>query len=421
MFKEEKLTTKNGVDIFYYQNPSLHGFYISLFLRAGSMYEEISGITHFLEHAAIRNVGALMNGELYSTLDRYGMDFNASTYNEMVQFYISGARVNFSRASEIITKILSPIILSAKDLNTERDRIKAEIRESDDMTSLSTFSNGIVHEGTKLSRLITGTIGSVNKINRNLLENYRTSVMTAENIFFYVTGNIDDGDIAKLSSDIEGYSLDVGNKSENIAPVCHNFGKRDQVVHIKNADFTMLRFTFDMDMSKMSLAESDLLYDMLFSGNNSLFFIEMSEKRGICYDISGFIERYLNIGELTISFEVRRSLVYEAAETVVSLLRDFKNRLVAESEMMKASYVTNSELLYDSPGELNFAFAYDNHIMNEGYSAVPDRARKYNSVTPERIREIANMVFRPENLVFTVKGPKSKIDLTELENIIKKL
>ena len=421
MFKEEKLTTQNGVDIFYYKNPTLHGFYISLFLRAGSMHEEISGITHFLEHAAIRNVGALMNGELYSTLDRHGMDFNASTYSEMVQFYISGAKVNFQRASEIITKILSPIILSAKDLNTERDRIKAEIRESDDMTSLSTFASGIVHEGTNLSRLITGTIGSVNKINRDLLEKYRKSVMTTDNIFFYVTGNFDDEDITKLSSDIEGYSLEPGNKNENIAPVCHNFGKRDQTVHIKNADFTMLRFTFDVDMSKMSLPENDLLYDMLFSGNNSLFFIEMSEKRGICYDISGFIERYLNIGELTISFEVRRSLVYEAAETIISLLHDFKTRLVAESDMMKASYVTNSELLYDNPGELNFAFAYDNHIMNEGYSAVPDRARKYDLVTPERIREIANMVFRPENLVLAVKGPKSKIDLTKLENIIKKL
>ena len=418
---EQKRITKNGVEIFSYKNPNLHGFYISLFLRAGSMFEETSGITHFLEHAAIRNVGALMGGNLYSTLDRYGMDFNASTYNEMVQFYISGAKANFSQASEIITRLFNPIILATKDINTERDRIKAEIREGDDMTSLSTFANGIVHEGTKLSGLITGTVGSVNKINRDLLESYRRSVMTAENLFFYVTGNFDESDLAKLSSDIEKYQLDSGRKNENLAPVCPKFGHRERKVHIKNADFTMLRFTFDMDMSKISLAESDLLYDMLFSGNNSLFFIEMSEKRGICYDISGFIERYLNIGELTISFEVRRGMVYEATETVISLLRDFKSRTVAEEDMMKASYVTNSGLLYDSPGELNFAFAYDNHIMNESYCTVPDRAGKYDSVTPERIRQIAEMVFRPENLVLAMKGPKKKIDLYRLENIIGKL
>ena len=60
------------------------------------------------------------DGELYSTLDRFGMEFNASTYSEMVQFYITGATENFDLASEIIARILSPIILSASEIKTER-------------------------------------------------------------------------------------------------------------------------------------------------------------------------------------------------------------------------------------------------------------------------------------------------------------
>jgi hypothetical protein len=65
---EEKRITKNGVNIFGYRNPSLHGFFISLFLRAGSMYESErdNGITHFFEHISIRNVNRLMDGALYS-------------------------------------------------------------------------------------------------------------------------------------------------------------------------------------------------------------------------------------------------------------------------------------------------------------------------------------------------------------------
>ena len=418
---EQKRITKNGVSVYSYRNPALHGFYISLFLRAGSMYEEHQGITHFLEHISIRNVNAIMDGKLYPTLDRNGIEFNATTYSEMVQFYVSGACGQFNTAAEIAARLLSPIILSSKEIDLERGRIKAEIREGDDATSLSTFAGSIVHSGTKLANLITGTIGSVNKINRQLLEAYRKSVMTPENIFFYITGNFDEDNISYFSSEIEKYQLDSGKKKDNIAPVAKSFGKRDGLVQVKNADFTMLRFTFDMDMTRLSLAETDLLYDMLFSGNNSLFFIEMSEKRGLCYDISGFIERYINIGELTISFEVRPGMLYEAAETVVSLLGDFKARLVHEGDMMKASYVTNSPLLYDIPGELNFAFAYDNHIMNENYKTISDRASKYDSVTPERIREIANMIFRPENLTLAIKGNKKKIDTEKLQNIIKNL
>ena len=60
MHKEKLTVTKNGVEIYDYKNPASHSFFISLFVRAGSMHERESGITHLLEHAAIRNVAALM-------------------------------------------------------------------------------------------------------------------------------------------------------------------------------------------------------------------------------------------------------------------------------------------------------------------------------------------------------------------------
>ena len=421
MHREEKITSKNGVDIFYYKNPNIHSFYISLFLRAGSMYEEISGITHFLEHAAIRNVGATMEGGLYSALDRYGMDFNASTFSEMVQFYITGATANFDRAAEIISRILSPIVLSASEIRTERDRIKAEIREGDDRTSLSTFAYNIVYEGTPLSRSITGTAGGVEKITKTRLEEYRRRVMTSENIFFYVTGNFTDENLATLAENIEKYHLEKGVMQKNLAPVCKNFGKRDGKVHIKNADFTMLRFSFDMDMSDIGVAESDLLYDLLLGGYNSRLFIEMSEKRGLFYDITGSSDRYSNIGSFVFSFEVRGGSVYEATETVVNILRDLKNNTPKKSELLLADYVDNAGLLYDDPREMNFVFAYDNHIMNAGYRSIKERTEKYKSVTPERISQLANRIFRPENLILALKGNKKKIDIKALEDIIKKL
>ena len=105
--KEEKKVTEGGLEVFYYKNPAQRGFQISLFVRAGSMYESAGerGITHFLEHISIRNVNRLMDGRLYSELDRCGVEFNASTYSEMVQFYVCGASKNFSFGADIITKL----------------------------------------------------------------------------------------------------------------------------------------------------------------------------------------------------------------------------------------------------------------------------------------------------------------------------
>ena len=88
---------------------------------------------------------------------------------------------------------------------------------------------------------------------------------------------------------------------------------------------------------------------------------------------------------------------------------------------MKAGYVDNAYLLYDDSRELNFTFAYDNHIMNLGYENIEARRDAYTSVTPKRVREVARELFRPENLTLTLKGNKKKIDINKLEEIIKTL
>ena len=116
MEREHTIYSQNGIAIHTYKNPSLHSFYISLFVRAGSMYEreDENGITHFLEHAVIRNVNCLMGGELYRVLDTSGIEFNASTYSEMVQFYVSGATESFSVGCNVIARALLPIALSVQ-------------------------------------------------------------------------------------------------------------------------------------------------------------------------------------------------------------------------------------------------------------------------------------------------------------------
>lgn len=420
--KEERTLTRSGIEVFGYGNPSSASFYISLFLRAGSMYEteRDSGITHFLEHVAIRNVNALMNGELYRLLDRYGIEFNASTYSEMVQFYVSGAKQNFDVGARIISMVLSPIVLSAEDIRTECARIKAEIRENDEKTSLAAFTSDIVHKGTTLSMPITGTLGGISKITRGRLEEYRKSVFTKENLFVYVTGSYDEGNIESLCAYLDAYPLYEGEIHGNIAPVPADFGNRAPAVHVKNADFTMMRFTFDMDMTRLSVAETDLIYDILLSGYNSKFFIEMSEKRGLFYDVNGATERYKNIGTFTFSFEVRPDAVYEATETTLSILSELKNSLLPPDECMKAGYVDNAFMLYDDTRELNFTFAYDNHVMDNGYSSLAERAERYRKITPERLRDAAREIFKAKNITLTMKGNKKKINTEKILEIINK-
>ena len=420
---EQKRIAKNGIPLYSMTNPHSHGVYISMFLKSGVMYEgeDECGITHFLEHVAIRNVNALMDGRLYHQLDEYGMDFNAATYNEMVQFYVSGNTSTFRRGADIITALLSPILLPREELEAERNRIKAEIREADEATSLAALANAAVWDKTSLSRPITGTLGDVSRITAKRLESYRRRVCTKDNIFFYVTGNASDDDLSYLLERIGECSVGNGETDaavhDNVAPVPHGFGKRPPEVKIKNADFTKIRYSFDVDMTKVSAVELDLLYELVLGGYSSDFFIELSEKGGLFYDLGGAVERYGNIGEFYFSYELKQSKLCEAAEKTMALLERYGRELPTE-RALRAVYVDNAYMLYDDSRDLNFTFGYDNHVLGLGYGGIEDRRRAYASVTPERMCEVAREVFRPENMTVAVKCNKKKTDAERLNAIL---
>ena len=424
---EKKIIAKNGIEIYSYNNPTLHGFSISLFLRAGLMYEreDEQGITHFLEHVLIRNINKQRDGKLYATLDRHGVEFNAATYSEMVQFYVQGASGNFSVGADVIAAFFNPIILSADEIAAERKRIKAEIREGDEKNSMASFSATQVYSDTSLAGSITGTNKSVDRISLTRLEEYRKRVFIKENLFIYVTGSFDQDDLSRLCRLVGAVKLDEARGDEdihtNIAPVSRYFGKRDAMIAVKNADYTSVRFSFDMDLKSVDDNAADILYDMLISGYSSPFFIEMSEERGLFYDTSGAVEKFKNIGSFYFGYEVKERDVYDAAEITVDILNDYARNLREPSEIIKAGYVDNAPLLYDDMRELNFTLAYDNHIMDAGYSTLEDRIEAYRAVTAEKIRDTADALFRRRNLTLTIKGNKKKIDTNRLKEILCKL
>ncbi len=418
--KEKRITAKNGIPVYSLTNGGSHGFFLSLFLKSGSMYEGEGemGITHFLEHIAIRNINKLMEGKLYALLDRHGLEFNASTYSEMVQFYISGSCENFKLAADILSKLLVPIVLDKSEIDAERSRIKAEIREADDKTSLAYFTALEVWGGTSLANSITGTLGSVSRITARTLEAYRQKSFTKDNIFVYVTGNVNNDNLSYLKGVLGEKNISDGEKHENVAPVPKSFGNREGRVKVKNADFTKVRYTYDVDMALVGSHELDLLYDMILGGYSSDFFIELSEKRGLFYDLGGSIERYKNIAAFTFSYEVRENKLYDAVRLTRELIESYCSASLPEDRCMKAGYTDNAYMLYDDTRELNFTFAYDNHILNLGYEGIEDRRRKYASVTPERLREAAAVIFDSRNLTVTLKAKKKSIDEERLNNII---
>ena len=417
--------TENGIRIYSYPNPHLHSFCIALYVKAGCLYEseEDNGITHLLEHLVFRNIDKKMDGQMYRILDRCGLSFNASTYKEFVQFIITGAPAYFEQAVDIITRVFEPLSLSAQQIEVEKQRVKAEIREKEYEKSLDCFTDQIIWKDTCLTRDIAGKLKYLNKMGQRRLADAQRKLFMKDNLFFYLTGKVEEVQIERLSKALEpiDWLPAEAEKRENMAPVPKEFFHRNGEVQIKNSEYCYIRFSFDIDVARYKNAELDLLYDILFSGDSCVVYQELSEKSGLIYSFDARFEQYRNIGNLHFSYEVRHNNLEESVAIIVEKLHDLKQGMEERLPYALPPYVDNAYIMYDDVDDFNWCFAYENHILKCGYSNIEDRKAAYQNVTVDRLNQVANEILRKENLTVTLKGQKKKVDVSALEKLIKNL
>ena len=422
---EKRKITKNNIEIYHYPNENTHSFCLSLYIKAGALYEadKDNGLTHFWEHAIFRNINHQMGGHMYEEIDKLGLFFNGATYKEFVQLYVIGAPKNFAAATDILLKIFQPMTPSLDQLKTEQQRVKAEIREAEDFKSLDYFAGTHAWKDTSLRNTILGTKGNVSGFNKKRLATYHQEMIAAENLFFYVTGCVDEEMIENFAGkvgelDVPTVETSGGIRRENMAPIPENFGNRDLLINVKNSQYTMVQYSFDLVTTKYTYAELSLLYDILFSGENALLHQELSEKRGMIYSFSSTLEKYSNIGRLFFVYEVAMRDLYESVEITTKELARLGESIEKRLALVLPEYTDNAYFIYDDNEGFNWQRAYENHIMNGKLTSIEETREQFLAVTPERLKEMAGEIFTRENLVLSLKADKKKLDVDRLRGSV---
>ncbi len=417
---EKELITKNRVKVYSYKNKGIHSFCIGLYIKAGCLYEteENNGITHFFEHISFKNLNNTIGMDLADYLDMYSLDINGCTYKEFVQFKISGASKNFKWAADVISAILSPLNATKTDIECERKRIKAEIRESSEKTSLDYFTNNIVWAQTPLKNTICGKMKNLDRINFKELLTFQKEAFSEDNFFFYVTGNFSDDDIRYLSDCISKYEIIKTDIKENIAVLPQDFCNRKENIFIKNSEYTFIRFSFDVDLKEHLPEVLDLLFDVLFYGEKSVIYKELSDKKGLIYSFDWAFEQYLNAGVLYFEFEVRKNKIYDAVMSIVKVLSKMEESCRTRLKFVKPRYIDNTFLISDHAENFNWERAYECHILGMKCKSLEDKALLYEKVTENELNEACDKIFKKKNLVLSLKGSKKSIDIQKLYHII---
>lgn len=418
----EHSASVNGISIYSLTNPNLRSFCLSLYVRAGSIFEDISnnGISHLFEHVVFRNIKNKYEN-FYELLAMRGLCFQGSTYKEFVSFTIDGPQHEFDFAIEILCGLFDEIEPTSHDFNNEKGRIKAEIREEDERNSLDFYFDGIVWRNSEAKRTVLGYCKTIDRVSVKRINEFRQKVLSAGNCFIYATGNISDENLDALNKKISKLDICQTNPGfTNTVTVNDEFFHREKKIWIKNNYWHYIQIGFDVDCSKYPGGVYDLLYALLFNGDKALVYNYLSEDNPIIYSYDSTFEQYDNVGNINFSFEVDRNKIEDVFKAVVELLNAAKDgRFNFEANLNSEMF--NSELDLDKPCNLNWNMAYYNHILKTEPIDYSDEFYGRFRVTKKQITDAAKDIFRRRNMTVAMKGDKKKINTDAIEKILESL
>ncbi len=419
----EKSVIVNGVNIYSLLNPNLRSFCLCLYIRAGSIFETSAdnGISHLFEHIVFRNVKSKYES-IYEQLALHGLDIQARTYKEFIQFEINGPSYEFQFGADVLYHIFDEIEISKEEFLKEKNRIKAEIREDGDRTSLDYHFNNLVWNGTEAEKGILGYCKILDRISLKKLNEFRREIFSKDNFFIYITGNVDEKDIELLNEKVGKLDIqDNESKRTNTITLNQSFLNRNGKVEVKNDYWHYIKFGFDFEPYKFSGGVLDILYCVLFKCENALVYNYLSEDNPIIYSYDSTQEQYDNIANLNFKFEVSKAKLLEAIKIVVKLLNDVKEGKFNFEACLKLETST-VEMDLDKPCNLNWGMAYYNHILKTTPRDYADELYgRFKNVSKEQVMEAAKEIFRTKNMTVAIKGDKKKINTEEIESILKAL
>ncbi len=441
-------TLKNGLKVIFVDTKTFPTLTTLLLIGAGSRYEnEINnGVAHFFEHMAFKGSKKYSNSfVISSTVEGFGGVFNAFTSKDHTGYWIKATTEHFETMIDVIADMIQTPKLLPEEIEREKGVIKEEINMYEDMPQrkVGEIFENLLYPNHPLGFDIAGSKKTVQSFNRLTFTNYINSLYYPNNAVLVVAGGLSDQSERvrhrvfstaspqrgprrlsqkQVSSPLFNYleiikekfdSWKPGNKS-SFKEIKENQTKPQMLIKYKKteqAHFSLgfRAFSFK-DNRKYAL---NLLAAILGGGMSSRLFIQVRERRGLCYYISTGGEFYHDCGSFVTQAGVTNNLdkIKEAIKTILEEHNKIKKGNIKKEELLKVKEMIKGRLMLSMEDSMNIASFFGTKKILQNKIETPEEIiKKIEAVTVDEIAQLAKDIFKPEKLNFAMIGPFEEND-----------
>lgn len=404
------ITLKNGVRVVYEQVPSLRSCSLGIWVESGSRHEpeELSGISHFIEHMMFKGTDKMNAAQLAEAFDAIGGGVNAFTTKENTCYYLKTLDEYLDKGAETLCHMYFDSVFTKENVDLERGVIVEEIGMYEDTPEdVANELLAMNMYGTcSLGRPILGTRESLAGIDEKILMDYYKKNYTPKNTIVSLAGSFSEESLQKIIARFE-------NMPEGNPPV------------MPEAVYTPVFVNKERDIEQNhiyiafpALAQGDdrrftaaVLNNILGGGMSSRLFQTVREQNGLCYTVYSFVSASVGTGVLGIYTATNKNTEHKAVQLICDVCRDVCENGVTPEELDRSKSQLKAAALMSLE---NTATRMTNNAKNHmvyGREITPEEiAAGYEAVTLEDVKELANLIFDFDKMSLAAVGKISPIE-----------
>lgn len=404
-------TLKNGIRFITAPLPSTEATTIQIMVGTGARFDPLdkSGISHFLEHMFFKGSAKYPGFDKVTTVfDSIGAGYNASTSYEGIRFYIQTCSTDFKKGYDVLKDIFKNPLFDEEYMELERGVILEEIKMYKDMPQAWV---GILNQEQSfpnhpLGADLGGDDKTVRNITREDLVNNWKAHYSPEQMIISLVGDLSDKSLIKM---IEHDFEDIPKiPAKEFAP----FDNKSFLPSIKQEVRKIDQANFIVSYPAIKKPDERRyainLMDVILGGSpSSRLYSEIREKRGLAYDVGSGTNAFFDTGTYYIYGGVKADQMEEVYKLINIEVEKLKKDGVTDDELERAkgnlrgTITRTLESSYSIADYLCSSLYWYKEIIEP--SEVLDR---YEAITKEEIKTLANEIFDPKKAIVSVVGPK---------------
>ncbi|MFC1912260.1 M16 family metallopeptidase [Chloroflexota bacterium] len=405
----QKITLDNGLRLITAPMPHTHSVSIGLFIGAGSRHESESqaGISHFIEHICFKGTQKRPTAmKVSAAIEGVGGIINGGTDKELTVYWCKIAKPHFHLALDVLTDMILTSRFDPADIEKERQVIIEEISTSNDMPAqrVVMLIDELLWPEHPLGRDIAGSKESVSAIDRDMLLDYLANKYQPRNTVLAIAGDIQHRETVSAAKNT------LGNWNNRLPdfeyPAYQECLARRLKIETRDTEQVQLCLALPglpfLHPRRFAL---DLLNVVLGEGMSSRLFAEIRDKLGLAYNISSYVDHFLDTGSLIIGAGVEIKNLRLALEAILEQLSRLKEAIPG-SELTKAREFAKGRLLLrmeDSRSVVGWMGGQE--ILTNQILSVDEVVSVIDAVTVGELQQLAREILVGDKLRLAVVGP----------------